>query len=94
MKECPSCKAKNRNDAVFCSECGGSLKDVPVQADGWTAAAASVSAGGWDTAIEAQESAPAVGGRPGAEASWWTRAKALWPSSAPAICKISCPAAP
>lgn len=38
MKECPSCKTKNRNDAVFCTECGASLKDVPA-ADQWAAAA-------------------------------------------------------
>lgn len=29
MKECPSCKAKNQNDAFFCTECGTSLKDIP-----------------------------------------------------------------
>lgn len=39
MKECPSCKTKNRNDADFCSECGADLKDVPATADEWAAAA-------------------------------------------------------
>ncbi len=108
MKECPSCKAKNRNDAVFCTECGGSLKDVPAQAEGWDAAvggflnkakdaaasgvkkakeaaatgaekmqkamddadqkreaskAAKVSAGGWDTAVDASAYTPAGDGR-------------------------------
>ncbi len=42
MKECPSCKAKNRNDAAFCTECGADLKDVPATADGWAAAAGSL----------------------------------------------------
>lgn len=39
MKECPSCKAKNRNDAAFCTECGADLKDVPAAADEWASAA-------------------------------------------------------
>lgn len=39
MKTCPSCKAKNQNDADFCIECGTTLKDVPAQADEWTSAA-------------------------------------------------------
>lgn len=39
MKECPSCKAKNQNDAAFCTECGADLKDVPATADEWAAAA-------------------------------------------------------
>ena len=39
MKECPSCKAKNRNDAAFCTECGADLKDVPATADEWAVAA-------------------------------------------------------
>lgn len=39
MKECPSCKAKNRNDAAFCTECGADLKDVPATADEWASAA-------------------------------------------------------
>lgn len=39
MKECPSCKTKNRNDAHFCAECGADLKDVPA-ADNELAAAA------------------------------------------------------
>lgn len=38
MKECPSCKAKNRNDADFCTECGADLKDVPATADEWASA--------------------------------------------------------
>lgn len=42
MKECPSCKAKNRNDAAFCTECGADLKDVPATADEWAAAAGSL----------------------------------------------------
>jgi len=41
MKECPVCKAKNRNDAGFCSECGADLKDVAAQTDEWAAAAGS-----------------------------------------------------
>ena len=32
MKECPSCKAKNKNDAAFCAECGADLKDVATAA--------------------------------------------------------------
>lgn len=39
MKECPSCKTKNRNDADFCIECGANLKNVPAAADEWAAAA-------------------------------------------------------
>lgn len=39
MKECPSCKAKNKNDAALCTECGADLKDVPATADEWAAAA-------------------------------------------------------
>lgn len=39
MKECPSCKAKNRNDATFCDGCGADLTDVPAQADEWAVAA-------------------------------------------------------
>lgn len=39
MKECPSCKAKNKNDAAFCVACGADLKDVPATADEWAAAA-------------------------------------------------------
>lgn len=39
MKECPSCKAKNRNDASICAECGADLKDVPATADEWATAA-------------------------------------------------------
>lgn len=39
MKECPSCKAKNKNDAAFCGECGTSLEGVSVTADEWIAAA-------------------------------------------------------
>lgn len=30
MKECPVCKAKNQNDALFCTGCGTGLKNVPV----------------------------------------------------------------
>ena len=42
MKECPSCKTKNRNDAEFCTECGADLKDVPATTDEWAAAAGSL----------------------------------------------------
>lgn len=42
MKECPSCKTKNRNDADFCTECGADLKDVPAATDEWAAAAESL----------------------------------------------------
>lgn len=38
MKECPVCKAKNQNDALFCTECGSSLKDTAA-AGGWDATA-------------------------------------------------------
>lgn len=43
MKECPSCKAKNKNDAAFCGECGTSLEGVSVTADEWVAAAGACS---------------------------------------------------
>ncbi len=39
MKECPSCQAKNRDDATFCTECGADLREVATQADEWSAAA-------------------------------------------------------
>lgn len=33
MKECPICKAKNENEALFCCECGADLRGISARAD-------------------------------------------------------------
>ena len=76
MKECPSCKAKNKNDAAFCAECGADLKDVATAAGSLlnkakeaaagakkSREAAGVFTGEWDAAINTPSSASAGGAR-------------------------------